>query len=64
MAYLVMSESTVCGSINTIELIHTDSNGTRTLKRVFVYELSGCGFESRCCHLHFRYRACFEQEVH
>ena len=22
---------------------------------VFVYELSGCGFESRCCHLNFRY---------
>ena len=30
---------------------------------VFVYELSGCGFESRCSHLNFRYRACFEQGV-
>ena len=30
---------------------------------VFVYELSGCGFESRCCHLNFRYHACFEQGV-
>ena len=30
---------------------------------VFVYELSGCGFESRCCHLNFRYGACFEQGV-
>ena len=24
-----------------------------------VYELSGCGFESHCSHLNFRYRACF-----
>ena len=29
--------------------------------RVFIYVLSGCGFESRCCHLNFRYRASFEQ---
>ena len=31
--------------------------------RVFVYELSGCGFESRWSHLNFRFRTCFEQEV-
>ena len=30
---------------------------------VFVYELSGCGFESCCNHLIFRYSACFEQGV-
>ena len=30
---------------------------------VFVYELSGCGFESRCCHLNFRCGACFVQGV-
>ena len=30
---------------------------------VFVYELSGCGFESRYCHLNFRYGACFKQGV-
>ena len=30
---------------------------------VFVYELSGCGFESRCSHFNFRFRACFEQGV-
>ena len=30
---------------------------------VFVYELSGSGFESRCSHLTFRYGACFEQGV-
>ena len=31
--------------------------------RVFVYELSGCWFESRSIHLTFRYHACFEQRV-
>ena len=30
---------------------------------VFVYKLSGCGFESCCCHLNFRYGACFKQAV-
>ena len=30
---------------------------------MFVYELSGCGFESCCCHLNFRYQADFEQGV-
>ena len=30
---------------------------------VFVYELSGCGFESRCSHLNFRFLACFKQGV-
>ena len=30
---------------------------------VFVYELSGCGLESCCSHLNFRYRTCFEQGV-
>ena len=30
---------------------------------VFVYELSGCGFESRCSHLNFRFCACFELGV-
>ena len=30
---------------------------------VFIYKLSGCGFESRCSRLIFRYCACFEQEV-
>ena len=30
---------------------------------VFIYELSGCGFKSRCNHLNFRFRACFEQGV-
>ena len=30
---------------------------------VFVYELSGFGFESSCSHLNFRFRVCFEQGV-
>ena len=30
---------------------------------VFVYELSGCGFESRCSHLISIHGACFEQRV-
>ena len=30
---------------------------------VFVYELSGCRFESSCSHLNLRFRACFEQRV-
>ena len=30
---------------------------------MFVYELNGCRFESRCSHLNFRYRAFFEQGV-
>ena len=30
---------------------------------VFVYKLSGCGVESSCSHLNFKFRACFEQGV-
>ena len=30
---------------------------------VFVYELSGCGFQSRYSNLIFRYRTCFEEGV-
>ena len=29
----------------------------------YIYELSGCEFKSRYCHLNFRYGACFEQGV-
>ena len=36
-------------------------NGTRAQNHLVVYELGGCGFESRCSYLNFRYRACFEQ---
>ena len=30
---------------------------------VFVYEISGSGFDSSCSHLNFRFCACFEQGV-
>ena len=30
---------------------------------VFVYELRGCGLESNCGHLDFRFHACFQQGV-
>ena len=30
---------------------------------MFVYEVSACGFESRCSHLNFRFCACFEERV-
>ena len=30
---------------------------------VFINEISGCGFESRCCHLDFRDDAYFKQVV-
>ena len=30
---------------------------------MFVYKLNGYGFESRFCHLNFRYRPCFEQGI-
>ena len=55
--------------VNTIRSNLTDCNGTRThnhlvhKRTVFVYELSGCGFEFRCSHLIFRYGACFDQGV-
>ena len=34
-----------------------------TKEQSFVYELSGCGLESSCCHLNFKFRACFGQGV-
>ena len=30
---------------------------------VFVYELNGCGFESSCSNIHFRFCACFDQGI-
>ena len=49
----------------------SDSNGIQTHNHLvckatindFVYELSGCRFESCYCHLNFRYGAYFEQGV-
>ena len=56
---------------SNIKWMQRDSNpqplssltNTQPFGWVFVNELNGCGFESRCNHLNFRYRACFEQEV-
>ena len=45
VTYAFQSESTISSGLNGW---------------VFVYELSGCGFESRCSHLNFKFRACFE----
>ena len=51
----------------------SDCNWTRTHNHLvhklalngwmFVYELSGCGFESNCSHLNIRFCVCFEQGV-
>ena len=41
---------------NEFYVFQTELNGW-----VFVYELSGCGIDSRCSYLNFKYRACFEQ---
>ena len=35
----------------------------RNFEAIHDGQLSGCGFESRCCQLNFRYGACFEQGV-
>ena len=42
----------------TLKLVPVWLNGW-----VFVYELSGWGFQSHCGHSNFRYGACFEQGV-
>ena len=52
--------------ISNIENESQDSvtaTGLEPTTTKFVYELSGCGFESSCSHLNFRFRACFEQGV-
>ena len=55
LAMYVLIMSLTCFSVN--------SHFVFLFYWVFVYELSGCGFESRCSHLNFRYRACFEQGI-
>ena len=61
--YLFHSEYLLYSCLNIKELFTrnrrdiwslSNNNGTGWLNGwVFVYELSGFGFESRCCHLHF-----------
>ena len=64
-SFLQISE--VC-SLKSIQVTATGLKPRTTsfvneLEWVFVYELSGSGFESSCCHLNFRFRPCFEQGV-
>ena len=63
VTYLFHSEYLLYSCLNVKELFTrnrrdiwslSNNNGTGWLNGwVFVYELSGFGFESRCCHLHF-----------
>ena len=63
VTYLFHSEYLLYSCLNVKELFTrnrrdiwslNNNNGTGWLNGwVFVYELSGFGFESRCCHLHF-----------
>ena len=46
-----------------LKWLRLDSNPVWPNGWVFVYELSGSGFESSCSHLTFRFHACFEQGV-
>ena len=50
---------------NLQPLTTLDSNPQRLWLNgwMFVYELSGCGFESSCSHLNFRFRTYFKQGV-
>ena len=56
-------------TFNQMHRTHTYSQNSSIIWLVwpngwmFVDEVSGCGFESRCSHLMFRYGACFEQGV-
>ena len=57
-----------CRSTNDSNVIRNHNHVVRKrtlnhLAKWVVYELSGCRFESRCCHLNFRYGDCFEQGV-
>ena len=62
VTYTFQSEFTLCSCLNVKELLTQIRREIASLDKwlSFVYELSGCGFESSCSHLHFRYRAWFE----
>ena len=55
------SESTLYICLNVKELLAQNRRDICSLSDC--NELSGCGFEPRCSHLNFRYRACFQQGV-
>ena len=77
ITYAFHYESTLYSCLNVRELARnrreiwglSGCNGTRThnhLVRKQIHNhlgLSGCGFESRCSRLNFRFRACFKQGV-
>ena len=54
--------SIIC-AYDQVKWLLLDSNPQPLNGSVFVYELSGCAFESSWNHLKFRFRACFEQGV-
>ena len=69
VTYGFQGESTLCSYLNVKELLaqnsrdiwcSSDSNGIR-IHNQFVR--NAAGFESCCCHLHFRYRTYFKREV-
>ena len=76
VTYVFQSESTLYSCLNVKELLtqsrreickrtrtHSYLIHKRTLNHsVFVYELSGCGFESSCSHLDFRFCACWSRQ--
>ena len=74
VTYEFQSESTLYSCLNVRELLARSRREIWSLSDcnflpvspngwVFVYELSGSGFESSCSHLNFRFRSCFEQGV-
>ena len=66
VTYAFQSESTLYSCLNFKELLARSSREIVSVwwnGWVFVYELSGSGFESSFSRLNFRFRACFEQGV-
>ena len=60
------SESTLYSCLNVKDLLVKElliHFPVRLNGWVFIYILSGCGFESCCCCLNFSYGTCFEQGV-
>ena len=54
------------GAISEVKVTATGFEPTIRYETRYVLTLSmasGCGFQFCCCHLNFRYGACFEQEV-
>ena len=66
---LIMSRT--CFRVNPHSIVAWMSRNSKQARNLkfkwlqldFVYELRGCGFESSCSHLNFRFPACFEQGI-